>query len=74
MSRPTCGVVYVQEFGETEQDDHLLCCAAEPPCLEHEAHLRWVHADLERFMAYVDQMRRYHRMMASVDHEAVALL
>jgi len=72
--RPTCGVVYVAEYGETEQTDLLRLCVAEPPCPEHDAHLRWVHADLDRFMGYVDQMRRYHRTLAGVDHEVVALL
>jgi hypothetical protein len=73
MTRPTCGVVYL-ELGETEPTDQLLLCTADPPCPQHEAHLRWVHADLTRFMDYVDQMRRYHHSQAMVDYEAVALL
>lgn len=74
MIRPTCGVVFVAEFGETEQQDRLLLCTAAPPCPEHEAHLRWVHADLERFMRYIGQMRRYHQSLAGVEHEMVPLL
>jgi hypothetical protein len=71
--RPTCGAVYV-ELGETEQHDRLLLCGTEPPCSQHAAHFGWVHSDLERFMGYVDQMRRYHRSLATVDHDAVAML
>jgi hypothetical protein len=72
--RPTCGAIYVAEFGDTEEHDRLLLCTAEPPCPEHEAHLRWVHTNLDRFMHYVDQMRRYHATLSGVEHEVVALL
>jgi hypothetical protein len=73
MTRPTCGAIYV-ELGETEPHDQLLLCTADPPCPQHQAHFAWIHADLARFMDYIDQMRRYHRSLGMVDHEAVALL
>jgi hypothetical protein len=67
-----CGVVYV-EVGEEEDGDRLVECDRRD-CAEHERHLAWVHADLERFLKYVEQMRRYHQAMLPVPHEEVALL
>lgn len=67
-----CGAIYV-ELGDQPGQDRLIQCDRWP-CEHHQAQLDWVHRDLARFMAYVEQMRRFHDGLAPVDHDVLELL